>query len=207
MKLRAKEVWIIEGNKASLEDLRKLLNDTGYFRVTSCYRSAAGMLRDLRKNSSLPDFVVSDVLPETGVDLARVLYQKYKFCGLIFYTTVFCPETFIGALKAGAGGYLIKGEDLLIDALSESENGGYPINNRLKTFLIEQFRLSPDSPLTRREAEILDRFSSGLSLKQVSEHLFISIQTTKTHIRNIYLKLGVNNKHQAIFIARAKKYI
>ena len=121
----------------------------------------------------------------------------------------FINELVFEALKAGASGYLTKSTNYmeLINSLDEIQKGGAPMSGRIAKMVIDHFHVNPNSPLTRRETEILRMVADGKTYIQISEKLFISKETAKTHIRNIYAKLLVKSKSAAIERAHADKLI
>jgi DNA-binding NarL/FixJ family response regulator len=114
-------------------------------------------------------------------------------------------EIVFEALKAGASGYITKKSNYtqLISGLEEIVIGGAPMSGQIAKMVIENFHTNPNSPLTKREKEVLQMVASGKTFTQIAEELFIARETTKTHVRNIYSKLQVKCRAEAI--ARATK--
>ena len=81
------------------------------------------------------------------------------------------------------------------------------MSSKIARLVIDNFHINPNSPLTKRETEILTLISEGKTYTQISEELFISKETSKTHIKNIYSKLQVNSKSQALAKAAQEKLI
>ena len=111
------------------------------------------------------------------------------------------------ALKAGANGYLLKGSSPqeLLDALRELKNGGAPMSASVARRLVEHLRpdkktIRPEGlvELSTRENEVLDLLAKGLLYKEIAETLFISLSTVKQHIHNIYGKLHVQTRTEAV---------
>lgn len=118
-------------------------------------------------------------------------------------------ELVFEALKSGASGYITKSSNYveLLTALEEISRGGAPMSSRIARMVIDNFHVNPNSPLTRRETEILQLISEGKTYTQISEELFISKETSKTHIKNIYSKLQVNSRAEALAKANQDKLI
>jgi DNA-binding NarL/FixJ family response regulator len=118
-------------------------------------------------------------------------------------------EQVFEALKAGATGYITKSSNYLelLSALEEISRGGAPMSSKIARMVIDNFHINPNSPLTKRETEILQLISEGKTYTQISEQLFISKETAKTHIKNIYSKLQVNSKSEALARAAQDKLI
>jgi DNA-binding NarL/FixJ family response regulator len=118
-------------------------------------------------------------------------------------------EMVFEALRSGASGYITKSSNYieLLSALEEIVKGGAPMSSKIARFVIESFHVNPNSPLSKRETQILQLISEGKTYSQISEDLFIAKETSKTHIRNIYSKLQVNSKSEALAKATSEKLI
>src|SRR5687768_15853870 len=108
-----------------------------------------------------------------------------------------------------SSGYITKSANYmeLLSALEEIIRGGAPMSSRIARMVIDNYHINPNSPLTKRETTILQLISEGKTYTQISEELFISKETAKTHIKNIYSKLQVNSKSEAIAKANVEKLI
>jgi DNA-binding NarL/FixJ family response regulator len=118
----------------------------------------------------------------------------------------------IDAVSAGADGYLLKTElsSRLGDAMAELMAGGGPLSARIAAIVLDEMRKAPDSSrpgtgqagesksLSKREADVLEGLSRGLTYTEIAAQLNISVNTVRHHIRNLYDKLGVNDKAQAV---------
>lgn len=114
-------------------------------------------------------------------------------------------DSIFNALKAGATSYLLKSTppDKVIEAIYEVKNGGSPISSQIARKVIEAFALKEKTneyfqDLSRREQEILEQLSKGYRYKEIADKLFVSLETVRTHIRNIYEKLQVNSRVEAL---------
>jgi DNA-binding NarL/FixJ family response regulator len=113
------------------------------------------------------------------------------------------------ALCAGASGYLTKNisPQKLIDSIQEVQQGGAPMSTNIARMVINSFHRSNQSPLSPRETEILLQLSRGKSYSMIADELFINKETVRTHIKNIYQKLNVNSKADAIQKANKDRLI
>ncbi|RYY59733.1 MAG: response regulator transcription factor, partial [Chitinophagaceae bacterium] len=108
------------------------------------------------------------------------------------------------ALESGAEGYILKDSSAsqIRAALEEMLHGGAPMSPYIARRVISFFRKPADLPpaavLTIREQEVLNLLAAGLQYKQIADRLFLSVETVKTHLRNIYAKLHVQNKMEAV---------
>jgi DNA-binding NarL/FixJ family response regulator len=78
---------------------------------------------------------------------------------------------------------------------------------QIARMVIQSFQRSTQSPLTRRETEVLEHISTGKSRRRIAEELFVDLETVKSHIKNIYAKLDVHSKEEAIKVGRDNKFI
>ena len=117
--------------------------------------------------------------------------------------------TIFRALAGGAAGYLTKDtpHQKILTSIKEVLDGGGPMSSNIARMVIQSFQRSEESPLTPRETEILEQISTGKSRKRIAEELFIDLETVKSHIKNIYSKLNVHSKADAIKLAKDNKFI
>jgi DNA-binding NarL/FixJ family response regulator len=116
------------------------------------------------------------------------------------------PENIFKALRAGASGYILKSTqpEKIIDAIKELHAGGSPMSSQIARKVVTEFASFQTKPnaaceeLSRRENEILEFLSKGFRYKEIADQLFLSTETVRTHIRNIYEKLQVNSRVEAL---------
>ncbi len=156
--------------------------------------------------NQLSGIIIVDIqLPGmNGADLVRqiTLQNKEVQCMIC---SIFDDDAFVfKALKNGALGYLLKDStsDQIITALIELRNGGSPMSTYIARKVIGSFR-TPEptdaaSLLSDRENEVLNLISEGLIYKEIADRLFISPETVRKHVRNVYRKLHVQNKIEAL---------
>lgn len=132
----------------------------------------------------------------------KIIHPKMLCMVLTVYDK---PDTVFEALKAGAVSYLLKStpSEKILDAIEEVYNGGSPISSQIARKVIEAFAIKEKTNdhfqlLSRREQEMLEQLSKGYRYKEIADKLFVSIETVRTHIRNIYEKLQVNNRIEAL---------
>jgi DNA-binding NarL/FixJ family response regulator len=120
-------------------------------------------------------------------------------------------EFLVRALQAGAIGYITKNKSdffiELIAAIEEMKRGGAPLSPGIARKFVASFQKNQRSPLSPRETKVLQLLSTGKSYSVIAEELYISKSTVRAHIRNIYEKLNVNRKSQAIERALSQKLI
>jgi len=128
---------------------------------------------------------------------------------VIILAIVSRPEIIFETFKAGVSGYVTK--DLSIEKLLESiylvTNGGGVFSADITKMVIDSFQRNSNSPLTKRETEILLLIAEGQTKSQIAFTLFINLNTVRTHVKNIYAKLNVKSKSEAIKLAKMMRII
>lgn len=204
-----KRVMIVEDDQEIRNSFILIVNSSQKFTVINAYNNCEDAINNLNRDK--PDIVLMDIqLPAmNGIQCTKVLKEKSPHTDVIMVTVYEDSELVFEALKAGASGYITKSANYLelLSALEEITRGGAPMSSRIARMVIDNFHVNPNSPLTKRETEILQLISEGKTYTQISEELFISKETAKTHIKNIYSKLQVNSKSEAIAKANQEKLI
>lgn len=166
------------------------------------------------------DLILMDIEMPTmnGIEATSVVKQKYPHIKIIMLTVFDNDENIFNAIKAGADGYLLKEINAkdLHDGIVETLNGGAAMNPSiaLKTLKLLRNPIQVESneeleeiKLTNRETEVLEQLSKGLSYNLIAENLILSTGTIRKHIENIYRKLQVHNKLEAVQKAKKNKLI
>lgn len=161
------------------------------------------------------DFWLVDLgLPDgSGIELIRHVKKVYPEANVLVLSVFGDVDNIVNSIEAGANGYLLKDavEHDLIDALDAIDSGGTPLSPMIASRLLE--RMLPakvngtsavnEHLLTSREAELLNFLSRGYTATEAGERMQIAVTTVRTHIKNIYSKLAVKSRTEAIFEARA----
>ena len=168
---------------------------------------ASNGLEALDKVAELqPDVVLMDLLmPEMdGITAIREVRNRHPEVEVIALTSVLEDASVVGAVKAGAIGYLLKNTqaDDLCRAIRAAARGQVQLSAEASARLLREVR-APDNPesLTGRENEVLRAMAQGLSNKEISDQLTIAEKTVKTHVSNILAKLDVKSRTQAALYA------
>ena len=176
------------------------------------------LLSKLEKNKNI-DLILMDIeMPEcNGIEATKLVKSKYPQLKIIMLTVFDNDENIFNAIKAGADGYLLKevNPKELHQGIIETLNGGAAMNPSiaLKTLKLLRNPLDfenteqEDIKLTNREIEVLEQLSKGLSYNVIADNLFLSPGTVRKHIENIYTKLQVHNKLEAIQKAKNNNLI
>jgi|SRR4030095_4437549 len=141
----------------------------------------------------------------TGIECIQKLKALHPRMQIMVLTVYDNADTIFDALKAGASSYILKSTapEKIIDAITELYNGGSPISSQIARKVIEAFQVKEKAnthfqDLSRREQEILEQLSRGYRYKEIADKLHVSTETVRTHIRNIYEKLQVNSRAEAL---------
>lgn len=202
-------ICLIEDDATIREGYEYLINNTEGYIVTGSFASYEDAAKKIARCE--PDVILLDVeLPGvSGIDAIPKL-KKVVPDALIIILTVYEQELLIfRALGNGAAGYLTKDtpHEKIIASIQEVMAGGGPMSSNIARMVIQSFQRNEESPLTPRETEILEQIATGKSRKRIAEELFIDLETVKSHIKNIYSKLNVHSKADAIKLARDNKFI
>jgi len=154
----------------------------------------------------MPDVAVVDILLPgmDGISCISALKKEVPGCQILMLTAFEDSEKVFSALKAGASGYLIKSSNPndLVQSIQDVWAGGAPMSASVARRVVESFHESAQSPrlypLTAREEEILGFLAQGYLTKEIAGRVGVSYATVRFHLRNIYTKLHVNSRTQAV---------
>lgn len=201
------EIAIIEDQKEYAQTLQTIINETSSLRCNNIYTNGETAIVDIPKQN--PDIVLVDIgLPVmSGIECIHQLKTKMPKLQFMVITISEDDEKVFAALAAGASSYLLKGEKLskIVENIKELYDGGSPMSAQIARKLVSFFQKSTqvqknpyEEVLTKREKEILELASRGFMHKQIAGELFISIETVKSHFNNVYKKLHVSSKSEAL---------
>lgn len=193
--------------------LTSLLDETGEFRVVG--EAASGDAAVQLAAGLQPDVVLMDVhMPGGGgVEAVRRLSQAQPSLPVIMLTVSENDDDLLGAIRAGAKGYFLKNAETedLFTALRQVSAGQAVIDPALTDRLFQHIAQPPgsaaDSPLTLREAEILQLIAQGCTNREIAAQLHVSENTVKTHVARILEKAGVASRSEAVAFARQRGWI
>lgn len=203
------KITIIEDDETIRTGYAYLIGATEGYEVVSTYSSFDDAVKKIAADR--PDVILLDIeLPGTnGIDaipkLKKLLPQSF-----VLILTVYESEKLIfNALANGASGYLTKNTPSakIIESIKEVREGGGPMSINIAKLVIRSFQKNQESPLSKRETQILELIGDGKSRSQIAKELFIDLETVRSHIKNIYIKLDVNSRADAIKMAKQNKLI
>ncbi|TCD01985.1 response regulator transcription factor [Pedobacter frigidisoli] len=199
-------ISIVEDHEQYRHNLVKAIEQNKSFVIKGVYSSAEDAMKKLAIDS--PDIAIVDIKlkSKSGIDLILETKDGLKNTQFLMCTGFQDDEKIFSALKAGASGYIIKGSSTteIHDALLELHDGGSPMSPFIARKVISHLHKSKQEPkadvlgLSKREIDVLILLSKGLQYKEISEKLFISANTVKNHCKNIYKRLHVQNKVEAL---------
>ena len=202
------KVSIVDDNDLMRNDVAQRLSSVNEIKVTGLFSDGQLLLDSLDscKKEELPDVILMDIeMPTNGIYTTSVVKGKFPSIDVIMLTVFDDDNTIYEAIKAGAYGYLLKEEPsgTIEKAILDVKNGGSIISPSIARKII-RFLASinnfpsknkiEENPLSKRETEILELVSNGYTNPQIAEKLFISYETVRKHVRNIYEKLQVTNR-------------
>jgi len=197
-------VVIIEDIKEIREGLQMLINGSDGFMCTQTFASGEEALDKMP--DICPDVALMDInLPGiNGIEVVRKLKTQGSSTQFIMSTVYEDDESIFESLKAGASGYLLKktAPTKILDSITEVYQGGSPMSGQIARKVIASFQqkdsIDESLLLTHREKEILKSLSKGSRYKEIAGEFNIGIETVRSHARNIYEKLQVQSRTEAI---------
>lgn len=204
-------IAIVEDNKIIREGLELYFKNDSQFSCNIAVDSVEAFLQSIGHSSKM-DVVLLDInLPGmNGIEGIRHIKHQYPDVYIIMLTIYKDEKHVIGALKAGANGYLLKNTPLksikkgVLQILEEGAPISPLVAKKVINYFNPQKRNKEDGfeKLTSREIEVLQALSEGSPFKNIADQLFVTIDTIRYHSKNIYKKLNVNSKLGAV-----KKYL
>lgn len=202
-------VALVEDDEDIRAGLSALIDDSDGFCCLNSYRNCESALPGILKEK--PDVVLMDIqLPGmSGIAGVQRIKEMSPAIDVIMLTIHKDDETVFKSLCAGASGYLLKNTKpaKILEAIREVCDGGAPMSSNIARMIVGSFRRTTCSPLTPRETEVLTHLCNGQSYKMIAYALFVSEQTVHFHIKNIYQKLHVHSKSEAVAKALREKLI
>lgn len=199
------KVAIVEDNDGIRESLSILISGSAGFKCIAAFNNSESAIDRIPFLNA--DVILMDInLPgKSGIECTRVLKEKNSKLLIIMQTVYENSEMIFESLKAGASGYLLKRTPpaKLLEAIEEVYKGGSPMSSQIARMVVESFQSKTKGEnnlplLSDREEEILHHLSRGYRYKEIAEKLFISIDTVRSHVRNIYEKLHVRSRTEAV---------
>lgn len=200
-----KGICIVEDNSDLREAMSMMIQFTSNYKLVASYENAEVAIENF--SNLIPDAVLMDInLPgNSGIDCVSKLKKTNPSTLFLMCTSYEDEDKIFKSLQAGASGYILKtdGPAKIISALDDLFDGGSPMSSSIARKVVASFsKMESENKviesLTSREHEILDLVAKGQMNKEVAITLDISSATVKKHIQNIYEKLHVNTRVEAV---------
>lgn len=212
------KIAIVDDNSFLITSIKEKLSFFEEIQVKFTASNGSELIEKLEKNSNIDAILMDIEMPiMNGIEATLATKQKYPQIKIIMLTVFDNDENIFNAIKAGADGYLLKDVNphTLFGGIVETLNGGAAMNPSiaLKTLKLLRNPVSfediakEEINLTSREIDVLEQLAQGLSYTVIAENLFLSPSTVRKHIENIYSKLQVHSKLEAVQKAKRNNLI
>jgi DNA-binding NarL/FixJ family response regulator len=196
------KVAIVDDHEALREGLSRLLEDRGLEVVASA--GTAAEAQELLESGGFDVAVIDIRLPdESGIELTKRLLAHRPRMGIVLYTGDADADLLFGGLDSGARGYALKTGSMseLVGAIERVAGGGSYVDPRLDRVLLSERSTSRLPQLSPRERQITHLMAEGRTAEAIGEELGVSVETVRTHVRNVIRKLRARNRVHAIALA------
>ncbi len=200
------KVAIFEDNRSLLEGLTAMIGGTPGFVCVGAFPNCNNLLKNI--SHAKPDVILMDIeMPGiNGIEAVALIKEEYPEMKILMETIFDDDEKIFNSICAGAEGYILKHTSPaeILEAIEEIYEGGSPMTPSIANRVLKMVKARPETgnkesfDLTDREKEILTCLVKGMSYKMVADTCFISIETVNVHIKNIYRKLQVHSKSEAV---------
>lgn len=212
------KIAIIDDNHFLIQSVKEKLSffEEVEIKFTAC--DGNDLMEKLETNYNLDVLLMDIEMPVmNGIEATLLVKQKYPHIKIIMLTVFDNDENIFNAIKAGADGYLLKDVNphTLFNGIVETLNGGAAMNPSIAMKTLKLLRnpvdFNFDNPvdfnLTAREIDVLEQLAQGLSYTVIAQNMFLSPSTIRKHIENIYSKLQVHSKLEAVQKAQRNNLI
>lgn len=199
-------VAIFEDNRSLLDGLAAMIGGTSGFDCVGAFPNCNNVLKNIA--AIKPDVVLMDIeLPGiNGIEAVSMIKEEFPEIKILMETIFDDDEKIFNSICAGAEGYILKHTSPaeIMEAIKEIYEGGSPMTPSIANRVLKMVKERPVTSnkesfdLSLREQEILACLVKGMSYKMIADTCFISIETVNVHIKNIYKKLHVHSKSEAV---------
>lgn len=206
------KVLIFEDNPLIREALMTIINTSDHFICMGAFPNCSQLVENIKAYN--PQLILMDIeMPGmNGIEATKIISNQFPEKRVLIQTVFNDSDRIFHAICAGASGYILKTDppQRLLAALIEAYEGGAPMSATIAKKVWQFFSkknvilVSPDNtvePLSERELSILKEMQEGAQLKAIATAQYISYETVRTHVKNIYRKLHVNSRAEAIMKA------
>ena len=213
------KIAIIDDNSFLITSIKEKLSFFEEIQIKFTATDGLDLMEKLKENHNVDILLMDIEMPNlNGIEATKLVKQKYPQIKIVMLTVFDNDENIFNAIKAGADGYLLKDVNphVLFNGIVETMNGGAAMNPSIALKTLKLLRNPVDFnsdvekekiELTPREIEVLEQLAQGLSYTIIAENLFLSPSTVRKHIENIYTKLQVHSKLEAVQKAKRNNLI
>jgi DNA-binding NarL/FixJ family response regulator len=201
------KVTIFEDNRSLREGLYQLINGSPGLTCSGAFANCNNLVKDIE--TTIPDVILMDIeMPGiSGIEAVKIIKEKFPDVKILMETIFDENDKIFQSICNGAEGYILKNTPpvQMLTAIKEVYEGGAPMTPSIASKVLKMFKNRPPESdnseqfnLTDREKEILKCLVEGMSYKMIADSCFISADTVNGHIKNIYKKLQVHSKGEAV---------
>jgi DNA-binding NarL/FixJ family response regulator len=207
-------IGLIDDNDVLRKSLQLLLQNSGDFEVVFSLQDARDVLK--KTEAFMPHLLLMDIdMPGiNGIEAVKMLKRDFPAVDIVMFTVFEDDDKIFKSVMAGASGYLLKKTPpaKLLEALNEFVQGGAPMTGSIATRILQMFRKQSQQTaasfnLSPRELDILTGLTDGKSYRSIAAERFLSTETVRSHVKNIYEKMHVHSKAEAVAKAFREKLI
>ena len=208
-------VTIFEDSESLRTSLFHVINESPGFKCVGAHEDCLNLMEDIAKDK--PDVVLMDIqMPGiNGIEAVIMLREKYPLLKILMQTIFEDNDKIFQSILAGASGYILKNTSpaRILEFIKETYEGGAPMSPSVATKVLKMVadQSTPTKQinfnLSDREKEILSSLVEGMSYKMIADACFISLDTVRSHIKNIYEKLHVHSATEAVAKAIDQKIV
>jgi DNA-binding NarL/FixJ family response regulator len=207
-------IGIVEDNDVLRRSMQLLLENSGRFKVIFSLHDARSLLTETEVH--MPRLLLMDIdMPGiNGIDAVKMVKKDFPAVDVVMFTIFEDDEKIFRSVMAGASGYLLKKipPAKLLEALDDFVQGGAPMTGSIASRVLQMFRKQTHQTaasfnLSPRELDILTAITEGKSYRIIASERFLSTETVRSHVKNIYEKLHVHSKAAAVAKAFREKLI
>ena len=202
-----KRVVVIDMDESFRFLISSVIQFSNRFILAGSYADPQVATKQILKDK--PDIVVTDIyFPSIDpIEYVRLLLERLHLTDVLVTTDY--DDLILEVIAHGAIGYLLKkhAHHRLLSALEAVAQGGSPLDDMVARRLVSNLQLAKSTPLTRQESIVLKLITEGKTYSMIANELYISNETSKTHIKNIYRKINVNTKSEAVRKAISERLV
>lgn len=197
-----KRVALVLTNDLLSPIIKLLVNSDEYFKTvgeTNEYENVRSLVFDTKPDIVLMDLKFDDKI--RPIDIILEIKKIIPHCLILIFSEIKAPNVVFSCFKSGASGYVLSSPyeaQRIVSILKDLSKGGSPLSSVISKMVVKSFHVNHNSILSKRESKVFQLLSEGRSYSEIAEELLIGKGTAKTHLKNIYKKLNVNKKSQAI---------